>query len=133
MAAKEMVEPRRLPQAVLWGARVLTLIILVGVIALSLLPGEAMPSIGRGLSEHLLAYAALTASGALGYARDLGLVPLIALAFGLAGLAELAQLLLPQRTFSTLDLLAGLAGAGLGVMAAGVARRLLVSPRPERG
>lgn len=88
---------------------------MTGVPLLSLLPGPLMPSVGRGLAEHFAAYALLATAAVLGYGRNLGYLPLFAMAIGLAGAFELAQLLLPERTFSGPDLVAGVTGATFGV------------------
>lgn len=92
-----------------------------------------MPSIGRGLAEHLVAYAVLATAAALGYGRRLGYRPLLAMGVGLAGIFELAQLLLPARTFSGRDFLAGVAGAALGVSLAHWTRRMVARPTAARG
>ncbi len=120
----------RLPSAVLWAGRIGSWSIVAGVLILSLLPARLMPPLGTGLAEHLLAYLALATAAALGYGRRLGYLPLLAVAAGLAALLESGQLLLPQRTFSMLDFLAGTVGAVLGVSVAHVIRRA-VGHRPE--
>jgi VanZ family protein len=100
-----------------------------GVVLLSLLPGPLMPSIGRGIVEHFAAYAVLAAAAALGYGRSLGYLPLLAAATVLAAAFEGVQLFLPERTFSTLDFLAGVAGATLGVSLAHLIRRTAGRPK----
>lgn len=120
----------RLPCAVVLAGKIGSWAIGAGVLILSLVPGGAMPSLGSGLVEHLLAYLALATAGALGYGRRLGYAALLAAAAGLAALLEAGQLLLPQRTFSMLDFLAGTVGALLGVSVAH-AIRCAVGRQPE--
>lgn len=129
MTRTDMSSRPRLPRPVLWGARIATWGLIVGVGVLSLLPGEMMPEIGRGLGEHLLAYVAFAGAAALGYGGRFGYAVLFVAAVGFAGLFEIAQLLLPQRTFSWMDLLAGGAGATLGVTLAQIVRA--VAGRPQ--
>lgn len=117
-----------LPRPVLWGARVATWLIVAGVLVLSLLPGSLMPSIGRGLAEHFIAYTVFATAAALGYGRRFGYLLLFAIAVALAGLFEFAQMLLPQRQLSALDFWAGALGAGLGVSLAHLIRTLVGRP-----
>jgi VanZ family protein len=119
----------RLPPPILWGARLATWGLIAAVGVFSLLPGEMMPEIGRGLGEHLLAYLAFAGAAALGYGRRFGYGVLFVAAVGFAGLFEIAQLLLPERTFSWMDFLAGGAGAALGVTLAQIVRA--VAGRPQ--
>ena len=130
MSGSDAPRSWRLPFAVLWAGRIGSWIIVAGVMVLSLLPSGLMPPLGSGLAEHLLAYLAFATAAALGYGRKLGYLPLLTIAAGLAALLEAGQLLLPQRTFSALDFLAGTVGAVLGVSVAHAVRRA-VGRRPE--
>ena len=123
----------RLPRAALWAGKAASWAIVAGVLILSLLPARLMPALGPGLLEHLVAYLAFATAAALGYGRRLGYSPLLAVAVGLAALFEVAQLLLPQRTFSLWDFLAGAVGAALGVSIAHVIRRAAGRPPERRG
>ena len=90
---------------------------LVAVIVLSLLPAEAMPALEvSDKIEHAAAYAFLAFTGALALRR-----PHRWLVAGLAvlGIAlEIAQTLVPGRSFDLVDGLANAAGAILGVLLA---------------
>ena len=121
-----------LPGPVVWGARIAAWVVLAGVLVLSLLPSSLMPAIGQGLVEHLVAYAIFATAGALGYGRRLRYFPLFVIAVASAGLFEFAQLLLPERTFSTFDFMAGVVGAALGVSLAHLIRRSIGQPRVLR-
>jgi VanZ family protein len=104
---------------------------LVLVIALSVMPQDAMPTTGMwDKINHALAYAALALAGGLGF---LGLRAMILVALGLlllgAGL-ELVQSVLPDRTASLYDLLANAVGIVLGSLVAAGSNSLW--PRPRR-
>ena len=121
-------EMSKLPVAVLWGARIATWLVAVAIPALSILPEGLMPPIGKGLAEHFFAYCVFASVATLGYGRALGYLSLLLAALCLAGLFEVAQLLLPGREFSTRDFVAGVAGAALGVSIAHLIRRCIGEP-----
>lgn len=114
---------RRLPGSVLWIARTAFWLMLAAVAAASLLPGRLMPDIGAGFAEHLAAYVAFALVAALGYGWRLGYALLLLSSVALAGLFELAQLLLPGRTASWADFAFGSLGAIAGVSCAHLIRR----------
>jgi VanZ family protein len=93
------------------------------VAALSLTPSATLPptSIGDKM-EHVIAYAVLGLLGAASSARGTARVILGLAAFGIA--IEALQMFSPGRSPDLLDVLADLAGAGLGCGAAIVVRRM---------
>ncbi len=95
------------------------------VIALSLLPQEVLPETGAwDKLNHVMAYAALTVAGCLGFKGWLSLLivgrGLLMLGTGL----ELAQAVLPSRSASAYDALANLVGIAFGTVAAARANTL---------
>lgn len=93
------------------------------VATLSLLPSAALPPAAIGdKAEHVLAYAVLGLLGTAGSARGTMRVILGLAAFGL--LIELLQAFSPGRSPEVLDLVADIAGAGLGCAAAIMVRRV---------
>jgi VanZ family protein len=93
------------------------------VAALSLMPSAALPptSIGDKV-EHVIAYAALGLLGAAGWKRRIIGVILGLAAFGLA--IEILQTFSPGRSPDPLDVVADIAGAGLGCGLAILLRRM---------
>lgn len=101
------------------------------VVALSLIPQDAVPALRIwDKAGHVLAYAALAAAGGIGYRgqRSLFLVGLALLLLGAA--LELAQSFLPDRIASLQDILANAIGIALGSLLAGTANALWPEPRP---
>jgi VanZ family protein len=93
------------------------------VATLSLLPSATLPPTAIGDKvEHVIAYAVLGLLGAASSARGVRRVILGLAAFGL--LIELLQTFSPGRSPELLDLVADVAGAGLGCAAAMVPRRM---------
>jgi VanZ family protein len=93
------------------------------VAALSLAPAATLPSTSIGdKMEHVIAYAVLGLLGAASSARGATRVILGLSAFGIA--IELLQMLSPGRSPDLLDVLADIAGAGLGCGAAIALRRM---------
>jgi hypothetical protein len=87
------------------------------VVALSLIPQDAVPAPRIwDKASHVMAYAALAATGGVGYR-------------GLRSL-ELAQSFLPDRIASFQDILANAIGIALGSLLAGAANALWPEPRP---
>lgn len=101
------------------------------VVALSLIPQDAVPAPRIwDKASHVMAYAALAATGGVGY-RGLRSLFLVGLALLLLGAAlELAQSLLPDRISSFQDILANAIGIALGSLLAGTANALWPEPRP---
>lgn len=114
---------RRLPKPALWMGRIAFWLMLAAVAAASLLPDGLMPNIGAGYVAHFMAYLAFALAAALGYGWMLGYSVLLALAVALAGVFELAQLLLSGRTGSWADFAFGSIGALAGVTLAHLIRR----------
>jgi len=94
-----------------------------GVAALSLAPAAALPptSIGDKM-EHVIAYAVLGLLGTASFAGGAARVILGLAAFG--GAIELLQAFSPGRAPDVLDVVADIAGAGLGCGAAIMLRRM---------
>lgn len=88
---------------------------LVLVVALSLIPQDAMPAQSLwDKASHALAYGTLAVAGGIGY-RGLRALVLVALGLLLLGAAlELAQSALPDRIASLHDVLANAIGIALG-------------------
>ena len=89
------------------------------VIALSVIPQDAVPQTGLwDKTNHILAYAALAATGSVGY-RGLRVWVLIAVGLLILGAAlELAQSVLPGRFASVQDVVANAIGIALGSLLA---------------
>ena len=104
------------------------------VVALSLIPQDAMPAPSLGdKAGHALAYAALAVAGGISH-RGLRSLILVALGLLLLGAAlELAQSALPGRIASLYDVLANAIGIVLGSLFAGGANALWPKRRPSTG
>ena len=93
------------------------------VAALSLAPSATLPPTPVGDKvEHLIAYAVLGLLGAVSSVRGVTRVILGLAAFGIA--IELLQTFSPGRSPDVLDVVADIAGAGLGCAAAIALRRM---------
>ncbi len=92
---------------------------LLAVIALSVLPQEALPDPGIwDKLSHVMAYGALTLAGGLGF-RGLRSLLLVGIGLLILGIAlEIAQAALAYRSASAYDALANLIGISLGSIAA---------------
>ena len=103
------------------------------VVALSLVPQEAIPPTGLwDKTNHILAYAALAATGGLAY-RGLRAWLLVAVGLLILGAAlEIAQSMLPDRVASLQDVLANAIGVALGMLLATGATALWVRLRPSQ-
>lgn len=109
--------------------------VLSAITVLSLLPLNF--AVQSGLSDkvdHLAAYAALTATGRIGY-RDRvpqGTLAVAVLVFGIG--IELAQSFIPGRMMSSLDVVANTAGLLIGLgLSRLFLRRMAPDPAPPRG
>lgn len=89
------------------------------VVALSLIPQEAMPPTGLwDKANHVLAYAALAATGSLAY-RGVRSWVLVAVGLLILGAAlEVVQSALPDRVASFHDVAANAVGVALGALLA---------------
>ena len=115
-------------------SRIALIVGVPAVIALSLLPQEVLPETGTwDKLNHVVAYAALTVAGGLGFK---GWRPLLVVGLGLlilGGGLEVAQAVLPSRSASELDALANLVGVLVGSIAAsGVNNPYETAHRAER-
>jgi hypothetical protein len=103
--------------------QILSYIAVVGIIAISLVPGSARPQTGApGQGEHVIAYL-LTAFlfGVRGEARsDLAKLGLVFVAG--AGVLEIAQLWVPGRNSQPGDFIASSVGILIGLVSGGVLR-----------
>lgn len=88
-----------------------------GVVVLSLLPGQELPSVGvSDKVEHVAAYALLGLAGGLAFPTRRAAMLLLVL-LPLLGIAlEIAQLLVPNRSSDAGDALADWAGAALTLL-----------------
>jgi VanZ family protein len=92
------------------------------VAAVSLLPGTTLPSTSIGdKAEHVIAYAVLGLLGAASWERGVRVILGLA-AFGLA--IEMLQTFSPGRSPDPLDVVADIAGAGVGCGLAILLRRM---------
>ncbi|WP_230530889.1 VanZ family protein [Microvirga roseola] len=108
-------------------SRLATWTIIAAITVLSLAPGSEMIPIGRGLTEHFLAYLVFAAAAALGYGRKLGYGTLVVIAVVAAALFEFAQGWVPGRAASVNDFAASSLGAFLGVTIAVWLRSLIAA------
>ncbi len=92
---------------------------LLAVIVLSVIPKEAIPSLGLpDILAHMAAYAALALAGGIAFRRARSLFMLAAGLLLLGAGLELVQALVPGRDASGYEFLANMAGIALGSAAA---------------
>jgi VanZ family protein len=84
-----------------------------------------------GVFEHFLAYVGTSATAALGYARRVSRIQIVALLVAYAGLLEIAQNWIPGRHSDFVDFAAGSAGIAGGVVLVLLWRRLVL-PKGKR-
>ncbi len=92
---------------------------LLAVVVLSVIPKEAIPSLGLpDILAHMAAYAALALAGGIAFRRARSLFMLAAGLLLLGASLELVQALLPGRDASGYEFLANMVGIALGSAAA---------------
>lgn len=78
---------------------------------LSLLPPPQLPPVDIwDKASHAIAYAALMLTGGIGYRLQVPILQIALLLFGFGVTIEIAQYLMPGRSFSLYDMLANAAG-----------------------
>ena len=104
---------------------------LLAVIILSVIPKEAVPSIGLpDILAHMAAYAALALAGGIAVRRARSVFMLAAGLLLLGAGLELVQALLPGRLASGYDMLANVVGITLG-SAAAISTNTVMNRRPR--
>jgi VanZ family protein len=92
---------------------------LLAVVVLSVIPKEAIPSLGLpDVLAHMAAYAALALAGGIAFRRARSLFILAAGLLLLGASLELVQGLIPGRDASGYEFLANMVGIALGSVAA---------------
>jgi len=122
--ASKLAHRLRALLAARWFQRLIPALLLSGIAILSLVPGDLRPHapILPDAYEHLLAYALTAFAIAALPSHTLRSRWLFAGLAAYAGLLEICQFVVPNRTTSLEDFLASSAGAALGILLAGVAR-----------
>lgn len=88
----------------------------IGIVVLSLIPGEYRPQSGApGEFEHFLAYMLAAGLLGLGYPERTGRVRLCCFLICLSGLLEVVQLWVPGRSGALIGFAASTLGATLGM------------------
>jgi len=104
------------------------------VVALSLIPQDAMPTPDLwDKASHGLAYAALAVAGGIGYRSSRALIRIALGLFLLGAALELAQSALPDRIASLYDVLANAIGIVVGSLFVSGANRVRPKHRPSGG
>jgi hypothetical protein len=96
------------------------------IMVLSVVPGNLRPHVlGNDYFEHLAAYFIAGSLLAIGFPRPMQQLASWTLLATCAGVLELVQRSIPDRTASIGEFAIGVFGAGLGIMAIFVIRRVL--------
>ena len=104
---------------------------LLAVIVLSVIPKEAIPSLGLpDILAHMAAYAALALAGGIAFRRARSLFMLAAGLLFLGASLELVQALIPGRDASGYEFLANMVGIALG-SAAAISANTVLNRHPQ--
>ncbi len=104
---------------------------LLAVVVLSVIPKEAIPSLGLpDILAHMAAYAALALAGGIAFRRARSLFMLAAGLLLLGATLELVQGFLPSRDASGYEFLANMVGIALG-SAAAISANTVLNRHPQ--
>jgi VanZ family protein len=103
----------------------------IAIVVLSLLPQKPQLSVENGQLEHVIAYLGTAALLGACYRTPANRRALLLILLAAPVVLETAQLLFPGRHAQLIDVAAGIAGTGIGLIVAAVVDRMRGIGRPE--